>query len=82
MPIATSTLESWKSSAMLTEPRTSLNRPRTLVTMKCRPVKATSACPGSISHRPAAGRTCPSNWRVGADEVVLISVMVLFLVCD
>lgn len=43
MPITTSTCDCVMSSATVRLPVTSVNRPRTLVTMKCRPVKATSA---------------------------------------
>src|SRR6476659_4993005 len=59
-------------------PVTSVNRPRTLVTMKWRPTKARSVWPGSISQRPAAGRTCPSMLRVAAGMSVVMSDKMMF----
>ena len=68
---------------MTTVPVTSVNLPRTLVTMKWRPMKATSVCPGSISQAPGAGRTCPSTVRVGETSWVVVSDMVVLLTwCD
>src|SRR4029077_7230008 len=82
MLMETLTLESARRSAMVTEPVTSVNLPRTLVTMKWRPMNARSVCPGSMSHRPEVGRSCPSMLRVG-DAVSRVGVldMVMLLSC-
>lgn len=59
------------SSATVTVPVTSVNRPRTLVTMKWRPVRATSAWAGSISQVPGAGSSMPSSSRVAVVVMVV-----------
>ena len=56
--------ESFMSSAMVTAPVTPVKRPRTLVTMKWRPMKARSVCSGSMSQVPTAGRVVPSTVRL------------------
>jgi hypothetical protein len=71
MPIVTSTTLSAGRSARRTTPRTSVKRPRTFVIMKWRPMKATSAWPGSIAHSPATGTSVPSTFRVAG----VLSVM-------
>ena len=63
------------SSAISTVPVTPVNRPRTLVTMKWRPMNARSVWPGSMSQAPAAGRTAPSTVRVGAVVVVMLLLL-------
>ena len=52
---------------------TSVNRPRTLVIMKWRPMKPTSACPGSMVQVPAAGSVTPSRIRVAGVVLVVMS---------
>ena len=65
MSMVTSTLTSARSSPTATVPATPVKRPRTFVSPKWRPTKATSAWPGSICQTPAAGRFTPSSVRVG-----------------
>jgi hypothetical protein len=71
MSIVTSTRDWSGSSAMVTAPCTPVNRPRILVSMKWRPMNATSAWPGSIAQLPGAGSSTPDSVRV----VVLIGVL-------
>ena len=62
--MVTSAVDSPGSSATTIAPVTPVNRPRTLVSMKWRPMKATSVWPGSICHRPGAGSSAPATRRV------------------
>jgi hypothetical protein len=60
-------------SATWIAPDTPVNRPRTLVSMKWRPMKATSVWPGSTCHWPGAGSSAPpagrrAMARAGADS--------------
>src|SRR4051794_22749406 len=72
MPMTTSRVESVGSSPTWTAPRTSVNRPRTLVSMKWRPTKATSACAGSTSHLPGVGRAVPSTMRTASPGTMAV----------
>ena len=63
------------SSAIRTSPVTPVKRPRTLVTMKCRPTKASSACPGSMSQMPGCGEelSLEGAGGDGSDGVMVMS---------
>src|SRR5829696_5991277 len=75
MSIVTSSRESSGRSTTVTSPVTPVKRPRTLVSMKWRPTKATSACPGSIAHRPAAGSSVPAIERVAVSAMVIVTLL-------
>ena len=62
--MVTSTVLSPGDSTTSITPDRPVNRPRTLVSMKCRPMKASSVWPGSICHRPGVGSSAPPTIRV------------------
>jgi hypothetical protein len=76
MSMVTSTVPSPGGSATWIVPDSAVNRPRTLVSMKWRPMNATSVWPGSICHRPAPGSSACSAGSP-ASELVRYSVSVM-----
>src|SRR5262245_54711797 len=78
MSMVTVTLLALGSSPMCTSPSTPVNRPRTFVSRKCLPTKATSAWPGSTFQSPVAGSSTPPTSLVAADAVVTAAASLSF----